>query len=157
MKALNIFLSILLLFTALSHTHAQEPRHKAKGGDHIIELVPGLIPHNGKTEFSLGLDYEFFPQEDHHYSIGFSYEAEYMELTEHFFGPHVAWYFLGHQKLFFATGIGWDEEHTYWKQNIGYGYEMIFKNHFVLVPAVIIEHSPMETHSVISLGLGFEF
>jgi hypothetical protein len=157
MNALLKTLLIICLLFASNILFAEGPRHKAKGGYHIIEIVPGQLYHGSQTDYSFGLDYEFFPNEDHHYSLGFSYEAEFIEKTEHFIGAHIAWYFLGHNKLFLASGLGWNREQSFWKQKVGYGYEVIFKNHFVIVPSIGIEHSPLASHSVISLGLGFEF
>ena len=153
--ALICFYAIVTLMANAGEKIA--PRHTAKGGNHIIELVPGTIFHNNKTDFSLGIDYEYFPHEDHHFSFGVSFEKEYMLEREYFFGPHFAWYFLGHNKVFYASGFGWNHQHTFWKNNLGLGHEFIFKNHFVLVPSIVIEHSPEATHTLISIGLGFEF
>jgi len=129
----------------------------AKGGDQILEIVPGAIIHNGEKDLSLGLDYEYFPKPEHKYSLGFSFETEFLENREYFFGPHLAWYFYGHNKIFYSSGIGWSENHSFWKNNIGIGHEFIFKNHFVIVPSIIYEHSAEAEHTLIAIGFGFEF
>lgn len=157
MKQLIKFFICLSILTANSALADSGPRHNAKGGEHILELVPGQTFYENKSDFTFGIDYEFFPKEDHHYSIGVSMEAEFMQKTQYFFGPHIAWYFLGHNKIFYSTGIGWEKETSFCKNRLGYGYEVIFKNHFVMVPSITLERTPHGTHSVLSVGFGFEF
>lgn len=162
LKQTTLFISILLSLLAFSGLNAQEQtspqaRHKAKKGDHIFELVPGMVIHEGQKEFELGIDYEFFPKQDHSYSIGFSFDDEWLDEHEYYFGPHIAFYFKGHNKVFFSSGIDWSKHGERWKNRVGLGHEFIMQNHFVIVPSVMLDHTADYTKTVIAVGFGIEF
>ncbi len=157
MNAAKSILFLSMFFPSLSFA-LEDSRPQSEGKDHLLEVTIGQIKIKEREVFEAGFDYEyFFPNADHHFSLGVASEIEFLSEDEYYLGPLFSLYYF-HYKLFVTSGLQTNfSGKTFWKNRLGLGYEIFVTDSFILIPGISVDRSEGEYHRALTVGAAIEF